>query len=559
MSTSMISRSPTLEQIVAAIKTDASVKKRRKQDLLSALNTVSRVTGMPLANLPSEPRQLSPRLANVGPAAHGITDGRWANIRSLVGKAVATAHPRRPGRQDHPLDPVWDALLAQLEPRYQRAAVVAGLRWLSAQGIGPASVTHDDLVRFMEALRTQSLRIRPDDVCRRFIGAWNAARESVPGWPSLPLMWTSRKVVRSLPWSDFPASFTEDVDRWLDRQSGKDLFAEDGPSSPLKPITRKSYEGMMGTNAWALVQAGVAPETICSLADLVTSKNFKLILQDLWSRTGEKKTATLARRADVLIAMARHHVRLDEAALADLRKMAKRVTPETTGLTEKNRDRLRPFDNPEIFAALVNLPFVMRAEVERGRLMPVRAAQKAEMAVAIAILLIAPVRIKNLRMIEIGRQLHAHGSRMMLSFVEAEVKNAVPLEFEIDAATVDLITWFIERHRPLLAPAGSAFLFPGLDGGPRTDCGLSAPLKKALRKGLGLPINPHLFRHLAAKLFLDANPGQYETVRQFLGHKTIVTTMRFYAGFETKAATKLYRGVVESLRTKGVRAKPVTA
>lgn len=315
----------------------------------------------------------------------------------------------------------------------------------------------------------------------------------------------------------------------------------------------------MRTNAWALVQAGVPPEAICSLADLVTTENFKLILQDLWNRTGEKKSSTLARRADVLIAMARHYLPPGKADLAVLRKAANRVTPETTGLTEKNRERLRPFDNPEIFAALVNLPFVMRAEVERGRLTRVRAAQKAEMAVAIAILLIAPVRIKNLRMIEIGRQLHAHGSRMMLSFVEAEVKNAVPLEFEIDGATADLITWFIERHRPLLAPAGSAFLFPGKAGGPRTDCGLSAPLKKALRKGLGLPINPHLFRHLAAKLFLDANPGQYETVRQFLGHKTIVTTMRFYAGFETKAATKLYRGVVEATRGKAMQKVKVTA
>jgi hypothetical protein len=49
---------------------------------------------------------------------------------------------------------------------------------------------------------------------------------------------------------------------------------------------------------------------------------------------------------------------------------------------------------------------------------------------------------------------------------------------------------------------------------------------------------------LAAKLFLDAHPGQYETVRQFLGHKSILTTTRFYAGFETKAAAKLYQDVV---------------
>jgi integrase len=169
----------------------------------------------------------------------------------------------------------------------------------------------------------------------------------------------------------------------------------------------------------------------------------------------------------------------------------------------------------------------MQAEIERGGLSPVRAAQRAEMAVAIAILLVAPVRIKNLRMIEIGRQLRHHGARMMLSFDEAEVKNAVSLTFEIDLTTAELIRWFIDKHRARIAPAGCEFLFAAASGGARTDCGLSAPLMKALQRGLGLPVNPHLFRHLAAKLFLDTHPGRYETVRQFLGHKSIVTTMRF--------------------------------
>ena len=73
---------------------------------------------------------------------------------------------------------------------------------------------------------------------------------------------------------------------------------------------------MIRTSAWALVQAGVAPDAIRSLADLVTRQHFQLILQDLWNRTGETKTATLGRRADVLIAMARHHHQIEIAAAA---------------------------------------------------------------------------------------------------------------------------------------------------------------------------------------------------------------------------------------------------
>jgi hypothetical protein len=61
---------------------------------------------------------------------------------------------------------------------------------------------------------------------------------------------------------------------------------------------------------------------------------------------------------------------------------------------------------------------------------------------------------------------------------------------------------------------------------------------KVLQRRLPLPVNPHLFRHLAAKIYLDAHPGQCERVRQLLGPKSMITTTRFYAGFETKAAAK---------------------
>jgi integrase len=77
---------------------------------------------------------------------------------------------------------------------------------------------------------------------------------------------------------------------------------------------------------------------------------------------------------------------------------------------------------------------------------------------------------------------------------------------------------------------------------------------KAICKHTGLEMNPRLFRRFAAKLFLDRNPGDYETVRRLLGHKTIETTIRFYAGFETKAATKHYQGVVMGLRAARERA-----
>jgi site-specific recombinase XerC len=39
---------------------------------------------------------------------------------------------------------------------------------------------------------------------------------------------------------------------------------------------------------------------------------------------------------------------------------------------------------------------------------------------------------------------------------------------------------------------------------------------------------------------LEAHPGDYESPRRMLGHKSIDTTTNFYTGLETAAAARLY-------------------
>ena len=57
-------------------------------------------------------------------------------------------------------------------------------------------------------------------------------------------------------------------------------------------------------------------------------------------------------------------------------------------------------------------------------------------------------------------------------------------------------------------------------------------------------MNVHLFRHLAAKLYLDKHPGDYLTVSRLLGHKRIQTTIDFYTSFETVAAGRRFHETV---------------
>jgi integrase len=65
---------------------------------------------------------------------------------------------------------------------------------------------------------------------------------------------------------------------------------------------------------------------------------------------------------------------------------------------------------------------------------------------------------------------------------------------------------------------------------------------------LTVPVHPHLFRHISAKLYLDAKPGAYEVVRRVLGHRSIDTTTAFYTGLETSAAVRHFDQTILDLR-----------
>ena len=49
-------------------------------------------------------------------------------------------------------------------------------------------------------------------------------------------------------------------------------------------------------------------------------------------------------------------------------------------------------------------------------------------------------------------------------------------------------------------------------------------------------------------IFLEAHPGAYEDVRRLLGHKSMQTTINFYAGLEATAAINRYNDVLAGFR-----------
>jgi len=54
----------------------------------------------------------------------------------------------------------------------------------------------------------------------------------------------------------------------------------------------------------------------------------------------------------------------------------------------------------------------------------------------------------------------------------------------------------------------------------------------------------HQFRHAAGAIILKKRPGEFELVRQILGHRTIATTMRCYVGLETIQASEIFTDMI---------------
>jgi integrase len=296
---------------------------------------------------------------------------------------------------------------------------------------------------------------------------------------------------------------------------------------------------------------------LTSLSALIAIDVFKDGLRHLLERRGGRSTATVVHLATSLKAIARHHVRVDPQHLERMAAVIARLEPPKRGLTAKNRSRLRALDNPQTALALVQLPAKLITLADREQRHPLRAARLAQTAVALEILLMAPIRIANLSRLDIERHLirPSPASNTLHIVIDSdETKNREPLEYPLPAGTITLIERYLAQFRPVLAPAGGTALFPGGCQGRKHGNTLREQIAEAVFTHTGMRVHPHLFRHIAAKLFLDANPGSYEVMRRVLGHRSIDTTTAFYTGLETAAAVRHFDATILKLRNGGVRA-----
>ena len=420
MSTIAPSRA-TLADVIALI-CKADLSERQKQELRSAIRTTAKLLGADPEAIAADPAALGRRLEGMSPEAHDLSRGRWANIRSLLGKALALARPMLPSRNVAPLLPAWDALTAGLQ-FHARVTLLPLLRFLSTRSVAPAQVTAADLSAYRDAIFSDRLRKKPEQTWDHLIWVWNGCVLKVEGWPSLTIERPCRRETYVLPWSAFPLSLKNDVDRFLDRLAGVDA-SDDGPLRPVRPGTVKTREYQLRVAASALVHRGHDIESVASIAHMLSFERYQEILRFFLDRHGGQTSPQVGQLAAFLKDAAKHWVRIDEPTLEKMRRIASRLAVPRRGMTSKNRERLRPFDDPNVVAAFLALPERIRREVDADKRADRKKAVLAQMAAAIALLQAAPIRLSNLARLDLVKHLIARGKSVYL--VIGERRSPIP-------------------------------------------------------------------------------------------------------------------------------------
>ena len=567
MSTKPVSLAPpaNLTQVRERILSLEGLARQRRQDLMSAVRQVARLVGGMPADIPADPEALRRALSIITPAAAGMTPSRFRNVKALLTAALALTGARVVRRRRLTgLAPTWRALLVRVEDRYERARLSRFFTYASANNIEPDQVNDEIVVNFTDNLKRNSLLDRETQIIRDLCLAWNRCAARIAGWPVVQLTVPNRRRDYALPLTAYPESFGLELEAYLAGLARDDLFDETG-RGPESPVTLRDLRRRILQMAAALVHSGRAPHSIHSLADLVAPEAMKTALRFLWSRSikrggpglrrsrrGKPTTGQIHNFALTAIKIAKWWVKSPQDQIEQLQAIRREVAPEDAGMTVRNRTRLRQFDDPENLRRLINLPQAILRALPRSDRLSYDQAVKLQSAVAIGILLDAPLRAKNLAAFHLGRHVVRTRAGGVRHFVvpSEETKNRSALAFEVSDSLGELMDVYLARGRPILVEDADGYLFPARKGGAKTPAQLAEQIKHTIVQETGIVFNAHAFRHLSAKLFLAAHPGEYETVRLFLGHKSLTTTIKAYCGLEQADALRRLDALIDSHREK---------
>jgi hypothetical protein len=541
---------PSFQDAIAMIAASEELPEQLKRHWTTSLRQFAKAIGRPIEVIPARYSAVRNDLANWHHAPSGHSPKTVANHRSNTKRALLhLSHEKGIPEYGAPLTADWEELRTQISDRLIRSRLSSIMRYCSANGVSPLEMDEAVLDKFVE-YRNRCSKPADDAFRRLLVRAWNANVDSIPAWPKRRLVEPPVKSAVEVKWEEFPRGLHRDVDKYL---KGLTHIRKSRTGRHIKPLRASTIRGRraeLQAAARMAVKIGIPIEKLDSLRALLKPKVAERILDAYWQKNGDKPkvyTIDLARR---FVAIAKETKCLNEKECEQLHGLWRRLNDERPpeGLTEKNLAFLRKVLTPGVWGRVVKLPLAMMEEARRQRHAPVRAAVIAQKAVAIAIEAVAPVRLANLASIRLRTNLtkpDGPNSNYWLHFTPDDVKNNVRLQFVFKDYLTELIDEYVQDFWPtLLRGRRDDYLFPGLREGAKGKVSFSVEISKYIYKATGLKMTVHQFRHAAGAIILKNRPGEFELVRQILGHRSISTTMRCYVGLETIQASEIFTNMV---------------
>jgi len=444
-------------------------------------------------------------------------------------------------------DPHWSALLQAVREDKTLLGLSRFINYCAEQSVLPGAVNDDTVLGFRGWLQVRTTEPRPDKVARTIPRLWNRASERVAGWPATRLKELQVGIQpRKTAWADLPDALRREAEAYLAMRASPDIFDE-SPGTPVRPLaqsTLRLQREHIRLAFDAVSQSGVFVEV---LADLVAPQNFTTVLRHYLGETTTTPNAFATAIAKTLIAVARHSVRVEPEELTRLKKLAGKLPAVHFDLTAKNKGFIQTVRDEKVLGALVGLPSHLFVEARRRLAHGTSAHVMAHSSLAIALLLIAPMRPQNLAALNWRRHVREfHGPRGVLTLLipatETKTKR-LDLFYELDDLTSAMLRWNRKVLLPSIGadPEGDVFARPG--GKRLCQTSLSRSISAVIEKHVGIKMTAHQFRHLAAHRYLEVRPEDFETVRQLLGHSFGKTTM-VYAGLSGERASRAYGEIV---------------
>ena len=537
--------SPTLADLAREIGRDTSIWKRRRDGIVDGLHSVASVVGKPMRDLPAMPEALAVCLRASRAWRTDINGAERDRLRKLTRAAVERAGLARvPGRYGEPLSRRWIALLSLLGSPTQRLALFPLCRFASRSDIPPGAVDDGVLDDFLSAMHEDSLLKDVRNIHRLACKAWNLACATVPGWPRRTVTVPDYRDVYQLPWRAFPASLKADLDRYLEGAS-ENIPLTDATYGPWSRVTARNTGKLLHSYVSATVRGGTEPGSLRSLADLVTADAVRKGLVFLLTRSDGRISVQTGHVALAVAHVARNWVGVDDDRQAELDALCKRVTPPRSGLSDGHRLLLRQFDAASSVSAVLDLPRRLVAEADASAASAAARARMVQTALLVELLAVVPIRVGELARLDVADFPSGSGrERARLVFQRLGRGSPVLVDFPLPESTRCLLRTYLCKHRPVLAPAGCRAMFPGRSGTAKTDQIIRGQVSTAVTEFTGLKLTPNLFRHFAAKHFLDRNPGEFGVVRFILGHRSLQTTSDKYSEMDGPAAFRSVDRVV---------------